>query len=290
MFQDACPHIRTYVLLLRCFCEVVKPSIIAVEIPSGLLLVTEGSVPTNHCPSPTSQIPVKTRRGSVMGPSRLATRRSLQPHWAPYDLPGIPRSVQRPHTLVLFSGGLDSTVLLTWALRRGRASTLSLEWPGRPRGERRAARRIADQLDVETRIEFPLPSLNGASRSSNRRDGYVPARNLFLHSTAAFVARQIGASEIAAGHLASDAEAFPDANRRYLEAVTRLANAGRARAEPPLRLRLPFAALSKNEVVALGRRLNAPLDLSWSCFRDGPHTCGRCESCRERRQALASLP
>jgi 7-cyano-7-deazaguanine synthase len=53
-----------------------------------------------------------------------------------------------------------------------------------------------------------------------------------------------------------------------------------------VRIELPFAALTDRQVARLGRRLGVPLDLTWSCYRDGAEPCGRCPACRDRRDAL----
>ena len=55
----------------------------------------------------------------------------------------------------------------------------------------------------------------------------------------------------------------------------------------PIEIAAPFAALHKADVIALGRSLGVPLELTLSCMqpRDGLH-CGRCSKCRERRDAF----
>ena len=55
----------------------------------------------------------------------------------------------------------------------------------------------------------------------------------------------------------------------------------------PIAIEAPFAALHKADVIALGRALGVPLELTLSCMQpaDGLH-CGRCSKCRERRDAF----
>ena len=42
----------------------------------------------------------------------------------------------------------------------------------------------------------------------------------------------------------------------------------------------------KPQIVKLGMRLGAPLQLVWSCYRAGTRMCGRCESCARLDRAL----
>lgn len=44
----------------------------------------------------------------------------------------------------------------------------------------------------------------------------------------------------------------------------------------------PILRLSKADIVRLARKLNAPLELTWSCYNGGEKACGRCESCMLR--------
>lgn len=182
--------------------------------------------------------------------------------------------------LVLFSGGADSTLALAWALHRGYAvTTLEFDYPGRPRGEIRAAGRIARVLKVRDRLRVRLPF--HAARSKSSRDGYIPGRNLAFHAVAQAVAESRKAHVVVAGHLRHDAHRFRDAGPRYLSEIAFLARRGRLDRRL-IRVILPAARLGAKHSRRLRNRLKAPLALSWSCWRDGPAPCGRCEKCRER--------
>lgn len=188
--------------------------------------------------------------------------------------------------VVLASGGLDSTVLLAWALKRGPVVALVFETKARPRGERGAERAVFRHLGLREvhRVHAPTGVADWRQGSASRN--YVPGRNLFLHASALLLARRVGASGVAAGHLGSDGRSFRDATPAFFRRLEALANAGRARGEDKLRILTPFLAMDKAAVVRLGRRLGAPLDLTWSCYRDGAAPCGRCVACRERAAAL----
>jgi len=54
-----------------------------------------------------------------------------------------------------------------------------------------------------------------------------------------------------------------------------------------VRIELPLRGKTKVGVLRMGLRLGVPLELTWSCHRDGKRHCGRCSSCIERREAFA---
>jgi 7-cyano-7-deazaguanine synthase len=106
----------------------------------------------------------------------------------------------------------------------------------------------------------------------------MPARNLVYHAIALSLAEERGAEVVVAGHNRSDAASFADARPEFFRRLERL-NGGP-------RIVLPFAGLSDAGVIRLARRLGAPLDLTWSCYRDGARPCRRCAACRGRLESF----
>jgi len=49
---------------------------------------------------------------------------------------------------------------------------------------------------------------------------------------------------------------------------------------------MPVGHLMKHEIVRLGLRLGAPLDVTWSCYYGGEKHCGRCGPCYMRKKAF----
>jgi len=205
--------------------------------------------------------------------------------------------------LVLFSGGKDSTVALTWAVsQHERVVAASFAVPYRPRREAAAASAVADALNVPLET-VPMPFLHDVGSLVTSRvarqtaTAYVPVRNLVFHAVACHLAQVWSLDVVVAGHITSDATAYADASADYLQAIYLLAASGSDNdylndlheAANPVRLILPLMGLTDERVVALGARLGAPLDLSWSCLEDRPSPCGVCVSCRDREAALAGL-
>ena len=105
---------------------------------------------------------------------------------------------------------------------------------------------------------------------------------MLLSKAAVYMARG-GIERVLIGPLAGNP--FPDASREFFDAMERALSIGLA---SPIRVEAPFASMHKDAVIAMGRTLCVPFELTLSCMqpRDGLH-CGRCSKCRERRDAFA---
>ena len=192
-------------------------------------------------------------------------------------------------SLVLLSGGPDSAAALAWAMRRGPAIPATFEFPGRPRPEASAARRVARAMGLPPPrlIRVPMLRMTGgpAGRLTGEPPGFVPHRNLVYYGLALALAASVGAQRVVGGQLRTDGRLFPDGRPAFFRALNALAERG----APPgrgCRIVLPFARMKKAEVLRLGVRLGAPLGLTWSCYRSGRRHCGRCLGCVERREAF----
>lgn len=188
-----------------------------------------------------------------------------------------------PRSLVLFSGGLDSAVALWWTLREGHdVVPLSYRYRGRPAKEARAARDLAARAGL-TLVEADLPFLSEPEPPApGTPRGYIPARNAVFYAVACYHAETLGCELIVGGHNADDASRFADARAPFfarLEGVLADGLLGDGRAP---RLVMPLAALSKLDVVRMGREMAVPLALAWSCYEDGEAPCGFCPACQER--------
>jgi 7-cyano-7-deazaguanine synthase len=211
--------------------------------------------------------------------------------------------------VVLLSGGLDSTTAAAVARRDGfRLYCLSFNYGQRHLFELQAAARVAAALGAAGHLELKidLGVIGGSSLTDSRlpvgKDRrpaadeipltYVPARNTIFISFAASWAETLGARDIYLGVNALDYSGYPDCRPEYIAAMERVLNLGtRAGVEsetPYFRLRAPLLRLRKHEIVALGVSLGVDYRLTHSCYdpaADGS-PCGRCDSCRLRREGF----
>ena len=216
--------------------------------------------------------------------------------------------MKKKKAIVLFSGGLDSTTALCWALERGYdCAALSFDYGQRHSRENRAARAIARRLKVplhEVKLDFPwlkVSSLVGAGGkipdvelekigSGRIPSTYVPGRNFVFSAIGASFADAVGAEAVVSGPNAVDYSGYPDCRPEFYRAVERAAAIGtRAGAEGGrIKFLTPLVRLSKERIVKLALKLKAPLGLTWSCYRGGRRPCGRCDSCRLRAAGFAA--
>lgn len=202
----------------------------------------------------------------------------------------------RTRAVVLLSGGIDSTVALAWAGRQGwEAVALFLARPSGPPGERRAAEAVARALGAARFVAcaLPMPSDPGLTTpagaetgATSAPEGYVPVRNLVYYAYGAAAAGTLGASRLVGGQNREDGEDFADATPGFFAALEQVLTLGTQSGGTPLRIVLPLIDRTKAQVIALGRELEAPLHLTWSCYRPGRHPCGDCRACTDRARAF----
>jgi 7-cyano-7-deazaguanine synthase len=186
--------------------------------------------------------------------------------------------------LVLASGGMDSAVALWWARRRFRRTrVLTFDYPGRPRGERAALRRLARAARAEVTV-VPAP-VEPAPPRPGLPAGYIPGRNLVFYAIALAWAEHQGAAAVVGGHTREDGLRFPDARAAWFERLRHVARTGH---RAPARLVMPLLGLDHASVIRLGLRLRVPFETTWTCYKDGARPCGRCAACSGRRRAFAT--
>jgi 7-cyano-7-deazaguanine synthase len=103
-------------------------------------------------------------------------------------------------------------------------------------------------------------------------------------SVAVSWAEVLGAAKIYIGAVEPDSSGYPDCRPAYYEAFNRVIHAGTK--EGNIEIVTPLIAMRKAEIVRLGLELNAPFDLTWSCYRHEDRACGVCDSCVLRLQAF----
>lgn len=210
----------------------------------------------------------------------------------------------KPKAVVLVSGGLDSTTVLTMAQAEGfECYTLSFDYGQRHRAELVAAERVSSGYPgvVHKVVNLNLNSIGGSALTDENiavpespTEGipitYVPARNTVFLSIALGWAEVLGANDIFIGVNAVDYSGYPDCRPEFIEAFESLANvATKVGVEGGrIRIRAPLSDLSKADIIKQGAALGVDYASTISCYQadsDG-RACGRCDSCRLRKEGF----
>lgn len=163
--------------------------------------------------------------------------------------------------------------------------------------ERQAFNDIADHYGVKERLDVSieyLARIGGSSLTDERiavteadleskeiPTSYVPFRNANMLSIATSWAEVIGARSIYIGAVAEDSSGYPDCRPEFYAAFQETIDTG-TKPDTHIEIRTPIIQLSKAEIVKKGIDLNAPLHLTWSCYRNEEFACGTCDSCALR--------
>jgi len=212
-----------------------------------------------------------------------------------------------PRTAVLFSGGLDSAVLLARELEGHEAQRgtqpihirAGLAWED---AEARTIERLLSQppfagrvapiitLTFEMRDVYPQThwAITGTPPAYDTpdEDVYLQGRNIALISKAAVLCGRLNIQRLALGLLAGNP--FPDSTPEFFDVMSRAMSLGLG---SPLDVVAPLASMTKEDVIRLGQKLGVPLEFTLSCMnpQPGDTACGRCSKCRERDHAFSNL-
>jgi len=110
---------------------------------------------------------------------------------------------------------------------------------------------------------------------------YVPFRNGIFLSMAAAIAEKEGAEVISIGVVEEDSSGYPDCREDYIYAMQQAINLG-TKDETDIKITMPLVHLKKSQIVQEALKLNVPLELTWSCYKNEDQACGVCDSCRLR--------
>jgi len=208
--------------------------------------------------------------------------------------------------VVLLSGGLDSATALAWARRQGfEAYALSVGYGQRHQSELQAAARVARAQGArEHRImHVDLAGIGGSAltdwsiplpeqASVGIPISYVPARNTLLLALALGWAEVLGARDLVVGVNAVDWSGYPDCRPEFIRSFEALAAlATKAGVEGArFQVHAPLIAMSKAEIIRSGLQWGVDYAMTVSCYQADVEgrACGRCDSCRLRREGFAA--
>jgi len=211
-------------------------------------------------------------------------------------------------TTILLSGGLDSTVLLHYLIKKQKInnlSALSFSYGQRHTKELECAQWHTDNCGNVK--EHKIISLDGLgtllSGSSTLLEGggevpdldelseeqlkhpptYVPNRNMIMLSIAAAFAESRASTALYYAAQAHDRYSYWDCSADFVNSINKTLALNKS---CPVKVEAPFVNMKKYEVVSLGAELDVDFSRTWSCYRGGTRPCGTCPTCKERQAAF----
>ena len=215
---------------------------------------------------------------------------------------------KKKKAISVLSGGLDSTVATAYYTKDYDIHAITFDYGQKSLNiEIESSKEIANFLGMEhTIIDIRwLTNLGNSSLTSNNKipqlnfediddvdcsedtasKVWVPARNMVFVSIATSFAEANGAEIIIVGWDKEEAANFPDNSKEFLNSFNDLIAIGTKYAGN-IEIKAPLIDLNKKEIVELGEKINAPMDISYSCYVGENEHCGLCESCIRRKRAF----
>lgn len=194
---------------------------------------------------------------------------------------------------VLLSGGIDSSVLLALLKDQGiESSPIFIDYgQATAKREYKAATEISIKMGFElNKISIPDVSkitINQLTRPELSQNPFYPNRNLLLLTLGSIHAYENKHQGVVIGIIkAIGTIPFPDIQQEFFDRFTDLIAQS---LNYELAILTPFIEMSKEEVVAIGKKLNVPLELTYSCLANNDSPCGECESCVSRKEVLGGF-
>jgi 7-cyano-7-deazaguanine synthase len=207
-------------------------------------------------------------------------------------------------SLVIFSGGLDSTVCLYLAKSKSKeVEAISFDYSQRHKIELKKAKEITQKLKIKhTIIKIPKGIFANTSlvdkevkvpknELSTKKipNTYVPGRNILFLSFAVSFAESRDIQNIYIGVNALDYSGYPDCRPEFIQAFEKAIQLGtKSGTEKKLiRIETPLLHMSKKEIILLGKKIKVPFGMTHSCYDPKKSIpCGECDSCLLRKKGF----
>ncbi|MDO5825093.1 MAG: 7-cyano-7-deazaguanine synthase QueC [Methanosphaera sp.] len=214
--------------------------------------------------------------------------------------------MSKAKAIAVLSGGLDCCVATSIYSDDYDITAITFNYNQKSLDEEiKAAKRICEKFNMK-HVIIDLPWLAEISNSSlnsneevpevsleelddeqksleNAKRVWVPARNTVFCSIALSYAESINAQIIIVGWDYEEAVTFPDNSKEYLESFNKTIEYG---SFEDIEIKAPLIDMTKKEIVKKGYEINAPMELSYSCYNGTHNHCGLCESCKRRKRAF----
>ncbi|MBP5171361.1 MAG: 7-cyano-7-deazaguanine synthase QueC [Bacteroidales bacterium] len=207
---------------------------------------------------------------------------------------------KKKDALLVLSGGMDSTTML-YDFQERIALAVSFDYGSKHNArEIPLARLHCGRLGIP-HVVIPLDFMQRYFKSSlllggeaipegdyadeNMRSTVVPFRNGIMLSVAAGLAETHGLSRVMIANHSGDHAIYPDCRPGFVKSMSEAVSNG---TYAHLTVDAPYTRLSKADIARRGKALGIDYSETWSCYQGGEKHCGRCGTCRERREALAA--
>ena len=200
--------------------------------------------------------------------------------------------------IVAVSGGMDSCVTAAIAKENYNLSFVHINYGQRTeKRELKSFYDIANYYGVKNTlvVDFSHLAKIGGSSLTDRNikiseanlsskeipSSYVPFRNANILSVCVSWAEVIEAEAIFIGAVYEDSSGYPDCRPEFFNAFENVIDFG-TKPETKIVIATPIIHFSKEDIVKKGFELDAPLNLTWSCYQNEDEACGVCDSCALR--------
>jgi 7-cyano-7-deazaguanine synthase len=206
-------------------------------------------------------------------------------------------------SVVLFSGGLDSTAALFWALKEYETvQALTFDYGQRHRIEITMGQKLTRKIGIPHRIlKVDLTQIGGSALTNLKLSvpdytkaaelgppsTYVPFRNGIFISLATAWAEVNRIQDIVSGFNVIDSPDYPDTRQVFVEAMEKAINLGTKASfsREKFRVLSPFVNMKKSDIIRQGLSSGADFSYSVSCYTGDEIPCEKCSACVLRRKA-----
>lgn len=202
-------------------------------------------------------------------------------------------------SILILSGGMDSTTML-YDYKDNISLAVSFHY-GSNHNDKEIpfARYHCEKLGIK-HITIPLAFMKQYFRSSllegseaipegnydeeNMKSTVVPFRNGIMLAIVAGLAETYGLKHVMMANHSGDHTIYPDCRPSFVAAMSAAIAAGTYEG---ITLETPYTNITKGEIARKGKELGLDYTQTWSCYKGGEIHCGKCGTCRERKEALA---
>jgi len=202
-------------------------------------------------------------------------------------------------SVIIVSGGMDSITML-YEFKDRIALGISFDYGSNhnakeiPLAELHCKRLGIEHITIKLDFMhqyFKSSLLDGAEAipegnydEENMKSTVVPFRNGIMLSIAAGIAESHDLKYVMLANHGGDHTIYPDCRAEFVENMSKALTAGTFAG---VEILAPYTAITKADIARHGKELGIDYAETWSCYKGGDKHCGRCGTCRERREALA---